>query len=53
MHGRATPLNGDYFDNIFIHFRLWNEKDQEALDEAIKEEEQMRKAKESDFKVIF
>ena len=49
MHGRATPLNGDYFDNIFVHFRIWNEEDQRHLDE----KNAKAKKKENDFKVLF
>ena len=25
-HGRQFPLNGDYFDNIFIHFTVEKKK---------------------------
>ena len=24
MHGRQIPLNGTYFDNMFVHFRTFN-----------------------------
>ncbi|MGV6826805.1 MAG: prolyl hydroxylase family protein, partial [bacterium] len=31
MHGRATPLNGDYYDNLFVHFRPITNNGKEAL----------------------
>lgn len=30
-HGRAKPLKGDYFDNIFIHFNSVNEKEYQRI----------------------
>ncbi len=24
-HGRQVPLNGTYYDNIFVHFRTFNQ----------------------------
>ena len=30
MHGRMEPLDGDYFDNIFVHFTPASFKDSES-----------------------